>query len=74
MSYPWERPAKRKATVLGFLDVLEPAADEASEEHQLGKLPPVARAYRRRLPVARESSDERTHALKRLKVLDYVGS
>eukprot|EP00439_Symbiodinium_sp_Y106_P029669 s9380_g3.t1 len=69
LSYPWERPAKRKATVLGFLDVLEPAAEEAREEHQLGKLPPVAKAYLRRLPVARESSDERTHALKRLKFL-----
>ena len=69
LSYPWERPAKRRATVLGFLDVLEPVADEALEDQQLGKLPPVAKAYLRRLPVARESSDERTHALKRLKFL-----
>ena len=69
LSYPWERPAKRRATVLGFLDVLEPVADEALEDKQLGKLPPVAKAYLRRLPVARESSDERTHALKRLKFL-----
>lgn len=69
LSYSWERPAKRKATVLGFLDVVEPSSEDVTEDKQLGKLPPVVRSYLRRLPVARENSDERTHALKRLKFL-----